>query len=71
MPIYEFKCKKCDNIFESLHIKSDDRHSPCPSCGEEKTERLLSTFSSVSSSSSQGLGGTAAPPSCRPSGGFS
>lgn len=71
MPIYEFKCKKCGNIFESLHFRSDDKYSPCPSCGGEKTERLLSTFSSVSSSSSQDLGDVAAPPSCGSSGGFS
>jgi putative FmdB family regulatory protein len=72
MPIYEFKCKNCGNTFEYLCMRSDDEnHVKCPSCGKEKSEKLLSTFSSVSSSSSQGLGSIAGASSCSPSGGFS
>ncbi len=67
MPIYEFKCHKCENVFEYLCINSNDGDSAtCPSCGGKNTEKMLSTFSSVSSSSSSpGLS------SCSPSGGFS
>jgi len=72
MPIYEFKCKNCGNTFEQLCFASDDQdHMPCPSCGEEKSERLLSTFSSSSSGSGQGFGSLASSSSCSSSGGFS
>jgi len=70
MPIYEFRCKKCDDVFECLIFKSDDNNIPCPSCGGDKTEKLLSTFSSLSSSSSQ-VTDNVSSPSCGSSGGFS
>ena len=66
MPIYEFKCKKCGKVFEYLLFKTDDNHAPCPSCGADNAERILSIFSSVSSSS-----GVPAASSCGSSGGFS
>ncbi|MBN1833837.1 MAG: zinc ribbon domain-containing protein [Deltaproteobacteria bacterium] len=63
MPIYEFKCKKCNNTFEFLCIKSDDKdHLVCPHCGHKEVETLFSTFSSKGSMSFS---------SCSPSGGFS
>ncbi|MCD4716597.1 MAG: zinc ribbon domain-containing protein [Desulfobacterales bacterium] len=72
MPIYEFKCKKCGNVFEFLCFRSSDEDTAtCPSCGGNKTEKLLSKFSSASSGSSSGLGSSLGSPSCSPSGGFS
>lgn len=75
MPIYEFECKKCGKIFEYLCLKSEDNQTPCPSCGGKKTEKLLSTFSSFSSSSNnQGFCDAPTPEcdsSCGSSGGFS
>lgn len=70
MPIYEFKCNKCNNVFESLCFKSDgsDR-GPCPRCGEDDSEKLMSTFSSVHSGSGAGLDAGAA--ACASPGGFS
>jgi putative FmdB family regulatory protein len=63
MPIYEFKCKICGNIFEYLCLRSDDKdHVVCPSCGRGEAETLLSTFSSK---------GPVTSSSCSPSGGFS
>jgi len=60
MPIYEFKCKNCNNIFEFLCFRSDDKkQAVCPSCGHKETEIMLSVFSSKGSSSN-----------CAPSGGF-
>ena len=33
MPIFEFKCKKCGNIFEELFLKkSNDETVSCPKC---------------------------------------
>ncbi len=74
MPIYEFKCKKCGNVFEYLQFKSDDINAPCPACGDNNGEKLLSTFSSISSSGQEYVE-TSSPssgaPSCGSSGGFS
>jgi putative FmdB family regulatory protein len=51
MPIYEFKCKKCGNTFEKLIFSSDEEAKlACPLCGERDTCKLMSSFSSGSSS---------------------
>jgi len=59
MPIFEFKCKKCEKIFEKLQMKSDPDPS-CPDCGQ-KTERMVSLFgykgSGADSKSSAKIGG--------------
>ncbi len=69
MPIYEFKCQSCDNIFEFLCFPSDgDGNIICPSCGGKDTEKLLSTFACISSGSSENLASCAASPSCPSSG---
>jgi putative FmdB family regulatory protein len=45
MPIYEFKCKKCKNIFEELIFSSaDEKNTTCPKCGSKKNEKLMSVF---------------------------
>lgn len=37
MPLYEFKCEKCNHVFDQF-LNSDDRKNPlsemCPECGE-------------------------------------
>ena len=73
MPIYEYKCHKCGDVFERLCLTSDDGDNVnCPACGGKKTEKLLSAFCSVSSNSGDGLGGSAgASHSCASHGGFS
>jgi len=44
MPIYEFKCLKCDDFFELLVLGSDDKNlMKCPKCKSEDFERVLST----------------------------
>lgn len=69
MPIHEFKCKNCGNVFEYLCIKSTDKdQASCPLCGREEADMLLSAFSSMNSSKTQS-GDMAS--SCSPSGGFS
>lgn len=48
MPIFEYRCKKCEEEFETL-VRG--RETPeCPSCHGSKLERLLSTFAAVSGS---------------------
>ncbi len=59
MPIYEFKCKKCGNIFETLFYSlQEKRQVACPACQSPKTERLMSTFGKKSRSSAGGAAGT-------------
>ncbi len=71
MPIYEFKCRKCGEVYESLCFRSSgEDKGACPSCGEQESDKLLSTFSSASSGSDHGLGSSAAS-SCGSHGGFS
>ena len=44
MPIYEFKCSKCEAFFESLLVKSGDQEElTCPECGAAEFERVMST----------------------------
>jgi len=63
MPIYEFKCKSCGNVFEFLCFRSNDKDEVvCPSCGHKDAETLLSIFSSKGSTNAS---------ACSPSGGFS
>lgn len=50
MPIYEYKCKKCNNVFETFReIDSDDKQVKCPMCGQKHSKRIISIFSSSSS----------------------
>jgi putative FmdB family regulatory protein len=44
MPIYEFECEGCGDRFEEL-VAADVAVVRCPSCGAERTRRLISGFS--------------------------
>ena len=72
MPIFEFKCKKCGNLYESLCFRSSgEDKGPCPTCGGSEGKKQLSIFSSAGAGSNLDLGGASASGSCAPSGGFS
>ena len=72
MPIYEFKCNKCGNNFEQLIFSSTEEETlACPLCGERDTCRLMSLFSSGSSSPGKGFGGGLSSSCSSSSGGFS
>ena len=44
MPIYEFKCSKCNQYFELLMMNKDDSIEPgCPHCKSEEFERIISS----------------------------
>lgn len=46
MPIYEFKCLKCNEFFELLVMNKDDEVAlKCPKCASEEFERVLSSTS--------------------------
>ena len=49
MPIYEYKCRECELVFEVLKRSrlSEDTPERCPGCGGEVTEKLFSSFSGM------------------------
>ncbi|HPZ09348.1 MAG TPA: zinc ribbon domain-containing protein [Candidatus Eremiobacteraeota bacterium] len=53
MPIYEYECKKCLKRFEKfLKIREDKTKVKCPDCEGTDLEKLISSFISKSSGSS-------------------
>jgi putative FmdB family regulatory protein len=60
MPIFEYRCNKCGNVYEELVFGDRDRKVPCPSCGSDKSEKILSVIGGIA------MGGSSAP-SCGPS----
>jgi putative FmdB family regulatory protein len=63
MPIYEYRCRKCGEVFERyMKVNESGESLTCPYCGEKKPEKILSSFSSSkgseSSSCSSGGGST-------------
>lgn len=46
MPIYDYKCKGCENKFEVLvsHWYDAFKTIECPKCKEMKAEKQMSTF---------------------------
>lgn len=45
MPIYEYRCRKCQHEFGQLVRSSDDEASlACPKCGRKDLEKKLSVF---------------------------
>ncbi|MCP4368402.1 MAG: zinc ribbon domain-containing protein [Deltaproteobacteria bacterium] len=49
MPIYEYKCEKCDNCFEKLVFGNDKEPVFCPECKAKDVQRLLSCTGLISS----------------------
>ncbi len=44
MPIYEFRCSDCSELFELLVVKQGEEvELTCPKCQSENFERVLST----------------------------
>jgi len=52
MPIYEFRCIKCDQVFEKLFIAKDEKVDiSCPFCKSEIVERVVSRINYVTGTS--------------------
>jgi putative FmdB family regulatory protein len=50
MPVYEYKCKRCAQVFEKLLNRDQrDNHGPCPACNCARSQRLMSMFAGHSS----------------------
>jgi len=66
MPMYDYRCKNCDEVFEELVFFSttSDEEIKCPKCDQNQSERLFSapmfstggSSNTVSTSSSRGCG---------------
>lgn len=44
MPIFEYNCTECENVFEELVLSSKTTEIRCPRCGSVKTNKMFSTF---------------------------
>ena len=48
MPIFEFRCMKCGNVFEKIFLKSDESvEMECPGCKAQTLERVVSRTNHV------------------------
>ena len=48
MPIFEFRCMKCGNVFEKIFLKSDESvEMECPECKAQTLERVVSRTNHV------------------------
>ncbi len=46
MPIFEYKCRDCNNKFEKLVRSSDNEKPKCPKCESDVIVKVFSTFAS-------------------------
>lgn len=45
MPIYEYKCQKCNEQFEMYKpLSASDEMVKCPKCGEKNPKRQISVY---------------------------
>ncbi len=44
MPLFEYRCRDCDELFEWLQSRADDVPAGCPRCGGKQVVRQLSVF---------------------------
>jgi putative FmdB family regulatory protein len=68
MPIFEFQCKACCNLFELLIFSSDTESPVCPACNCGDVEKLMSAGAVRPHGIPTGSGGFQPPP-CKPSAG--
>lgn len=45
MPIYEYRCERCNTTFEKLVFKGDETRVKCPDCGNKEVKKLMSAAS--------------------------
>ena len=63
MPLYEYRCRGCTERFEVLQrLGASGEDVLCPRCGEERPERLLSSF--AAGGGREGAGASAAAAAC-------
>ena len=67
MPIYEFRCLQCGEVFEKLYMNSDDEVDlGCPQCKAVNCERVVSSTNYVVGSGPGGNKTKLSEKSCAP-----
>lgn len=52
MPLYEYRCKDCGEVFEKMVRWSETNHNPiCPNCQSTDTHKKMSQVASFGSAS--------------------
>ncbi len=70
MPIYEYRCERCESHFDVLQRGDEEKKDlRCPKCGHEKVEKQFSAFATTGGSS--GISASSRSSSSCGSGGFS
>jgi len=68
MPIFEFRCLKCGELFEKLLLNSDEMPEVvCPACKSQSFERVVSKTNHVMGVGPGGKQPTLTERSCGPS----
>ena len=44
MPLFEYKCQKCDAVTEFLESANTKKKHICKKCGSDDTSKMFSTF---------------------------
>ena len=52
MPLYEYKCEKCEYLFEELQGKDENPTIPCKKCGANANRQMSSFAHTVAGGSS-------------------
>lgn len=59
MPIYEYTCPQCGNVFEELvSMRQASEPLPCPGCGYQETTRNPTSCATPGGSKSSGAFGS-------------
>ncbi|MCH8327529.1 MAG: zinc ribbon domain-containing protein [Candidatus Marinimicrobia bacterium] len=61
MPIYDYNCRQCDQVFSALVTSSSTPAGEitCPDCGHSDAEKLLSMRTAVMTGGSSGASAAA------------
>ncbi|MDI6800478.1 MAG: zinc ribbon domain-containing protein [Thermodesulfovibrionales bacterium] len=55
MPIYEYVCRKCSEVFSAFQsINADENDTECPKCSSNDVKKMVSAFSCCSTAGSGG-----------------
>jgi len=66
MPIYEYRCKKCNKQFELRQRMEERGAGVCPACHSGEVEKLFSVFGvGVAGFAEKSEGPTCGPEACR------
>jgi putative FmdB family regulatory protein len=57
MPIFEYVCQGCGDVFEKL-VMSREANVSCPACGSPKVDKQFSAFSTSTSAGFSGSMGS-------------